>query len=297
MKEFTSRPKLVSIVIPVYNGLPELDDQLDGLAKQDYPYPYEVLVSDNGSDDGLRDHIVGHRLTAVLRLRYIDSSAKRGAPFARNNAARIADGDFLAFVDQDDRVHAGWLSALVRAAADYDAVGGAVEVDSLNTAEVAAWRPMPHPEAGFPTHYLPYAHGNNTSYWRYAFEKIGGYDEDLIIAGDDVDITWRLQQAGLRFGHAPDAVVAYRLRTNYLDIWRQALNYGRGATAVYAKHRASGCPRLTFRMTMQSVAIVVLHNPFLRLAWNRIPRGLWTLHAGTLVGRMRESLRLGVYYG
>ncbi|QIS10179.1 glycosyltransferase [Nocardia arthritidis] len=290
-------PEFVSVIIPVHNGLPYLDEQLSGLAAQDYRGPYEVLVSDNGSEDGLREHLSGHPLTARLRLRYVDSSAKRGAPFARNNAARLALGDFLAFVDQDDRVHPGWLSALVRTAADYDAVSGALEVDTLNTPEIAASRPLPAPEDGFPTHWLPYANGNNTSYWRTAFERIGGYDEDLIIAGDDVDISWRLQQAGLRFGHAPDALVAYRLRADYRDEWRQSVNYGYGAVQVYVKHRPNGCPRLPLRATLQSVAITVLHNPYIRLTRRRLPRGLWVLHAGVFVGRMRANLRYHTFYG
>lgn len=287
----------VSIIIPVFNGLPELDEQLAGLAEQDYTGRYEVLISDNGSSDGLREHLEGHPLTAALRLRYIDSSARLGAPYARNHAASFAEGDFLAFVDQDDRVHPGWLSALIRTAADYDAVSGAIEVESLNSPEVARWRPVPAPEDGFPTHYLPYAHGNNTGYWRAAFEKIGGYDEELIIAGDDVDISWRLQQAGLRLGHAPDALVAYRLRTTYRATWRQAYAYGYGATQVYVKHRPLGAPRLSWRDTLTSVTVVVLHNPWIRLTRNRIDRGLWTLHAGVLIGRMRASLRYRTYYG
>ncbi|WP_433662840.1 glycosyltransferase [Nocardia sp. CA-128927] len=289
-------PELVSVIIPVFNGLPDLDEQLAGLAEQDYPGSYEVLVSDNGSGDGLAEHVDGHPLTATLGLRYVDSSAIRGPSYARNNGAAVADGDFLAFVDQDDRVHPGWLSALVRTAADYDAVSGAVEVATLNSPQVAAWRPMPAPEDGFPTHYLPYAHGNNAGYWRTAFDKVGGYDESLF-GGDDVDISWRMQQAGLRFGHAAGALVAYRLRTTYRDTWRQALGYGRGAVDVYAKHRPLGCPRLPFHATWFSIVLVVLHNPFIRLTRNRISRGLWTLHAGVLVGRIQGSLRHRVYYG
>ncbi|WP_378738536.1 glycosyltransferase [Nocardia brasiliensis] len=290
------KPELVSVIIPVFNGLPELDEQLAALAEQDYPEPYEVLVSDNGSSDGLAEHIDGHPLTETLRLRYVDSSATQGPSYARNNGAALADGDFLAFVDQDDRVHPGWLSAMVRTAADYDAVSGAVEVTTLNSPEVASWRPVPAPEDGFPTHYLPYAHGNNAGYWRTTFDKVGGYDESLF-GGDDVDISWRIQEAGLRLGHAADALVAYRLRTTYRDTWRQALNYGRGAVAVYAKHRSVGCPRLPFQATWFSIVLVVLHNPFIRLTRNRFPRGLWTLHAGVLVGRIQGSLRHRVYYG
>ncbi|WP_194837554.1 glycosyltransferase family 2 protein [Nocardia sp. XZ_19_369] len=290
------KPELVSVIIPVFNGLPELDEQLDGLAEQDYQGPYEVVISDNGSSDSLAEHIDGHPLTARLRLRYVASSATPGPSYARNNGAALARGDFLAFVDQDDRVHPGWLSAMVRTAADYDAVSGAVEVTTINTPEVARWRPMPAPEDGFPTHYLPYAHGNNAGYWRAAFDKIGGYDESLF-GGDDVDISWRLQEAGLRLGHSADALVAYRLRTTYRDTWRQALNYGRGAVEVYVKHRAAGCPRLPFRATWFSIVLVLLHNPFIPLTRNRVPRGLWTLHAGVLAGRIQAGLRHRTYYG
>ncbi|WP_239004057.1 glycosyltransferase [Nocardia panacis] len=290
-------PEFVSIIIPVYNGLPDLDEQLAGLAEQDYQGSYEVIVSDNGSKDGLREHISNHPLTSRLGLRYVDSSAKRGAPFARNNAAKVAKGEFLAFVDQDDRVYPGWLSALVRTAADYDAVSGALEVTSLNTPEVALSRPLPAPEDGFPTHWLPYANGNNTSYWRSAFEKIGGYDEELIIAGDDVDISWRLQLAGLRFGHASDALVAYRLRHDWDAAWQQSVNYGYGAVQVYVKHRANGCPRLPWQATLQSLLMTVRHNPYIPLTRNRIPHGLWVLHAGVFVGRIRASLRYRTYYG
>lgn len=290
-------PELVSIIIPVYNGLPDLDEQLDGLAQQDYTGEYEVLVSDNGSKDGLREHIAGHPLTEKLRLRYVDSSAKRGAPFARNNAAAVATGDFLAFVDQDDRVHAGWLSAMVRTAAEFDAVSGAIESDSLNDRKSSTWRPVPPPEQGFATHWMPFANGNNTAYWRTAFEKIGGYDESLFTGADDVDISWRLQQSGQKLGHAPDAMIAYRLRRNFRDAWSQCFDYGYTYAEVCMKHQPLGCPRIPFRATLLSLLTAVvcnLLNPFTRKI---VPTGLWIMHTAGLIGRMRANIRHRTYTG
>ncbi|GAB2450683.1 hypothetical protein GCM10027262_74890 [Nocardia tengchongensis] len=165
------KPELVSVIIPVFNGLPLLSTQLEGLAAQEYPDPFEVILSDNGSTDGLIEYLRDHPLSELLRLRRIDSSDRPGAPHARNVGAEAAEGDFLAFTDQDDWVHPGWLSALVEAAAEFDAVGGPIETIRLNTPKVARWRPSPPPEERFDSHYRFWAHGNNIAMWRTCFDK------------------------------------------------------------------------------------------------------------------------------
>ncbi|NNH75947.1 glycosyltransferase [Nocardia uniformis] len=296
-RSVTRRPALVSVIIPVYNGLPDLAEQLEALARQDYVGDYEVLVSDNGSTDGLREYIARQPHSERLRLRYVDSSAKRGAPFARNHAAAVASGDFLVFVDQDDRVYPHWLGALVSAASGADAVGGPIESETLNDRGSVTWRPVPTVEEGFPTHWMPFANGNNTSYWRTAFEAIGGYDEDLINGGDDVDISWRLQQSGLTFAHTPDALVAYRLRRDFRGAWRQCVDYGYGYAQVCIKHRSLGCPRIPTRAMLISLVVATLCNPWNPFTRRRVPRGLWIMHAAGLVGRLKANLRYRTYTG
>ncbi|MGA9869540.1 MAG: glycosyltransferase family A protein, partial [Rhodococcus sp. (in: high G+C Gram-positive bacteria)] len=155
---------LVSVIIPVYNGLPFLDVQLEALAAQDYAGDFEVVVSDNGSNDGTREHVEG--ISSTLTLRCVDASRTRGVSHARNVGIDAARGEFLAIVDHDDAVHPGWLSALVRAAEEFDALGGPSEVDSLNSKEMASWRAVPPPEERFDSIYLPWAKGNNFAMWR-----------------------------------------------------------------------------------------------------------------------------------
>lgn len=288
-------PTLVSIVIPVFNGLPLLDEQLRALAGQDYPDPFEVIICDNGSTDGLRAHLANHPLAERLRLRYLDASGRSGPSYARNVGIAAAAGDFLAFIDADDRVHPGWLSGMIKAAADFDAVGGASEVESLNSPKVATWRPMPAPDKLLETHYLPFANGNNIGFWRSTLDRIGGYDEDLI-TGEDVDISWRVQQSGLTLGAAPDALTAYRLRPTLRGVWRQAYGYGLGMPQVYVKHRPNGFRRLPLRGVLMTIAIVFLHNPVLPLTRHRVSTGLWVLHTGVVAGRLRGSLRHRTFY-
>lgn len=286
---------LVSVVIPVYNGLPDLDVQLKALAAQDYEGEFEVIVSDNGSTDGTREHVESQ--VSPLDLRCVDASATRGVSHARNVGIDAARGEFIAIVDHDDAVHPGWLTAMTRGAEAFDAVGGPVELHSLNSPEVASWSGVPAPEQRNDSFYLPWAQGNNFGMWRRVVDRVGYYDEDLTTGGDDVDYSWRIQQAGLTLGHVPDAVVAYRLRTTVRSSFRQGRNYGAAACVVARKHRTRGCPNpspaVQIPAHLASIAFLVcVRNPWLPRRFGPTPKMLWAQHVGLQYGALMMRIRL-----
>ena len=61
--------------------------------------------------------------------------------------------------------------------------------------------------------HLPFAVGANVGVTRACFEALDGWSEEYICGGDDIDFSWRAQQAGFRLGMAPQAVIDYRYRT------------------------------------------------------------------------------------
>ncbi|OZE43525.1 hypothetical protein CH256_02580 [Rhodococcus sp. 05-2254-6] len=281
---------LVSIVLPVYNGLPDLDEQLEAIAAQDYAGDVELIISDNGSSDGLRSHL--EELSLPLSIRTVDASAKRGASYARNVGVKAARGDVVALLDHDDVAHPTWVTAMVRALDSFDAVGGALEIESLNSADVAEWRNVPPPGALFPTAYLPYAPGSNFAMRRGVFEKVGDFDEDLIGGAEDVDYSWRIQQAGLTLGHAADALVAYRIRTTVRRSFVQGRAYGHTSYQLSTKHRAAGCPHPSsfVRIPVHAVSILYLatvRNPWLPKMLRPMPVGLWAHYIGIHYGALR----------
>lgn len=278
----------VSVIVPCFNGLPDLDVQLAALADQDYTGEFEVILSDNGSTDGLREHL--DRLNSPLNVRWVDSSDVRGTPHARNVGIAAARGDFLAFTDQDDAVHPGWLTALTRAAQAYDAVGGPIEVETLNSSEVATWRVVPAPEERFDTNYLPYAHGNNFGMWRRVVDEVGTFDESFLGGGEDADYSWRIQEAGLTLGHVPDAMVAYRLRTTVRAAFNQGVGYGRSAWQVTHKHEQNGAEQPRLRELLWFAYGLAIKNPLLPKALSPLPRGMWAMSVGSLRGTV--SMRL-----
>ncbi|WJJ14447.1 glycosyltransferase (plasmid) [Prescottella equi] len=283
---------LVSVIIPAFNAVELIDEQLEALAGQDYTGRFEVLVSDNGSTDGLASHLAAHRLASRLDLRRVDSSGRRGCAHARNVALEHSRGDFIAFCDADDRVHPGWLTALASAAAEFDAVGGGVETTSLNSPLVASWRIMPEPEERFGgTTFLPYAIGCNLAAWRYVFDKVGGFDEALVDGGEDVEMSWRIQFAGFTLGHSPDALVAYRCRPTLRGTWRQQRGYGLSSVQLDQIFAAAGKPTPGAKWYLTVVAAIVLLNPLVPQRISGMPRGRWVAQVGFLAGRLRGLAR------
>ncbi|PTR22848.1 glycosyl transferase family 2 [Rhodococcus sp. OK519] len=289
-------PELVSVIVPAYNARHVIDEQLEALANQDYAGPFEVVVGDNGSTDGLHEHLEAHLLRDRLHLRCVPAPEVRGASHARNAAVAAAAGDLLAFCDADDRAHPGWLSALVEAASQYDMVSGALENMSLNSQEVADRMLMQPPEQGFAfPGFLPFANGCSCAVWRDAYDRAGGWDESYTFAGEDVEFSWRVQLVGGTFGHAPRALMAYRVRTAYRELWNHSARYGEADPRLFKQYRSRGFTRNVFAFPVL-FTLLLLRNPLLPRALTRLSTGQWLIYAGRMVGRVRGSIRYRVYF-
>src|SRR2546428_104658 len=64
---------------------------------------------------------------------------------------------------------------------------------------------------------------------------IGGFDLQFRVAGDDVDVCWRLQERGWTIGFHPAAMVWHHRRNSIRAYWRQQLGYGRAEAMLERK--------------------------------------------------------------
>jgi GT2 family glycosyltransferase len=229
---FLSKPPRVSIVVCSYNGGRTLTQCLRSLGALDYP-DYEVIVVDDGSTDDTR---------AIL-LQFPDVRAihqpNRGLSVARNVGLQAATGEIIAYTDSDCFADADWLTHLVyqlqRSGAD--AVGGPnlTPEDGWLAACVAA-------SPGQPTHVLEsdqiaeHIPGCNMAFRRAALLTINGFDPQYRKAGDDVDLCWRLQQAGKWITFAPAAFVWHHRRQGPRAYLKQQAGYGEAESLLYFKH-------------------------------------------------------------
>lgn len=226
----------VSVIVIVRDGAATIRRQLDALAGQTEAPPFEVLVVDNGSRDGTGEVVrawIADGIGAATSARLVDASDVEGIPAVRNLGAREARGRVLAWCDADDAVRTGW----VRAMAELQA--------GLAGGRILAWRPDGSPDhAAFgpgltATPYLPHAGNCNLAVVREHFFEVGAYDESLPVYGcEDVDISWRIQEAGYPIHYFPDAVVDFSI-TPRARVLRKTFRSAKARMAVGIRHPES----------------------------------------------------------
>jgi glycosyltransferase involved in cell wall biosynthesis len=279
----------VSVVIPVLNGAATLGQQLAALASQTYAGPWEVVVADNGSTDGTAE-LVAAWTGRVPGLRTVDASARRGTNHARNVGADAAEGRLLAFCDADDVATPGWLAALVAGLEHHDLAGGRLDEVALNDPMVRAWR-WDRDSAGLPRalRFLPYAVSANLAMRADVLAGLGGWNEDYLRGGSEIELCWRAQLAGYRLGYVPEAVMRYRHRSSRGAFLYQQYEYGRAEVQLYRAFRPRGLPRQRISRSCWAWAWTLVHLPDL---W-RSPahQGRWLRKAAFRVGRLHGSVR------
>ena len=213
----------ISVAVCSYNGSRTVRQTLEGLSRVEYP-DFETIVVDDGSTD----------TTAAIAAEYdcrVISTPNAGLSGARNVAMRAADGEIIAYIDDDAIPDPHWLQYLVRNFSDADvAMVGGPNITPPNSNAVAE---CVHHAPGGPTHVLltdviaEHLPGCNMAIRKSCLETIGGFDPRFRVAGDDVDVCWRLQQHGWKLLFSPGAMVLHQRRDSVRSYWKQQVGYGR----------------------------------------------------------------------
>jgi glycosyltransferase involved in cell wall biosynthesis len=184
-----SAEPLVSVVIPCYNQAHFLGEALESVLAQGYGQ-IEIFVVDDGSSDNTRR--VTERYPEVRYRR----QENRGAAAARNAGIAETQGEFLVFLDADDRllpwaVETG-VGALLETRAIACAVGACRDIGPGGEALEAPDQALVHRD-----HYLALLKscfilsGSSVVFSRWCLEAVGGFDQSYP-AGDDYDLYLRI---------------------------------------------------------------------------------------------------------
>jgi Glycosyltransferases involved in cell wall biogenesis len=102
---------MISVIVPVYNVENYLEDCLDSIAKQSYA-DFEVLMVDDCTPDRSGE-ICGKFAARDSRFILLRREKNGGLSAARNTGLREAKGEYIAFVDSDDKIEPNYLEALM----------------------------------------------------------------------------------------------------------------------------------------------------------------------------------------
>ena len=193
--------RLVSAVVPVFNGKRFLVEALASIAAQTYA-PVEVILVDDGSTDGSADLVVGFPAVQVLR------QTNRGVAAARNAGVAASRGELIAFLDQDDRWTADKLALQVRRMTQRRDLAFTLAHQRLFL-EPGAVRPGWLRPEHLEVEQIGYLPGTLVA-WRRTFERVGAFEEADPIASD-TDWFLRAADAGLGMEIMPEVLLERRI--------------------------------------------------------------------------------------
>ena len=269
----------LSVIIPTYRRPRLLCEALEALNQQTYPASqYEVLVADDGSQDGTLSAL--QQQASLMRPRTVVlSCTHRGPAAARNQGIAAAQGEILLFLD-DDVIATPTLLA--------EHMGIHEKSSEIAVLGMVEWFSTPPPTAfmrflaprGPLFHYhtirdfraasFKHFYALNISLERSWFTSIRFDEESFPFAAlEDSELGYRLFQKGLRIVFHPKALAYHRHTYTPEEFWRRMETVGASASTLLRKH------------------------PELR--WHYLPPGL--LFAGRLMGWFTRFEQLAPFFG
>lgn len=228
----------VSIIIAARGRHTSTRSCVTSLLALDYPGPSpEIIVVDDASEPPLAPAL------ACLPIRLIRLERNAGQSAARNLAAVEADGELLAFIDNDCLADPSWLRALIPHLGDprLAIVGGRVCALPASGC-VAAFEAVRSPLdmgaiAGSvgPGEVVAYLPTCNFVICRDAFLAAGGFVPEMRL-GEDVDLTWRVLRTGARAWYVPAADVTHHHREQLGPLLRRRSDYASSEADLQLRH-------------------------------------------------------------
>ncbi len=267
--EVLSPYPLVSVIMPIRNEARFIERSLGSVLAQDYPSErMEVIIVDGMSDDGTREIVqqmincmttdygrrttddrlrttdCGRQITGIPTIILLDNPS-RIVPTALNIGLKHARGDVIIRVDGHCEIAPDYVRRCVEVLQETgaDCVGGLQRAvgEGWIGRTIALTTSSPFGVGSARFHYDERPGWVDTvylgAYHRKVFDRIGGFDEELVRNQDD-EFNFRLIQAGGKIWLDPSIRSVYYSRASLKSLWRQYFQYGFYKVRVIQKRKA-----------------------------------------------------------
>jgi len=234
----------VSVVIPNFNRVSDLEKCLRSLLRLATDFVYEVIVVDNASTDNsvtmIKD-LFPHVIVVEMDRNYLFAKAC-------NEGIRSSRGRYVALLNNDAEVDPDWLQALKDTLDSHANVGSCASrvffydqrdtLDSVGDCYMISGSPqkighLVKAEGNYLAPKLIFGASASSSIYRRAMlDRIGLLDEDLFFSHEDVDLSFRAQLMGYKCLYVPTAVVYHKvsatigyLSSNYVYLSQRNIEF------------------------------------------------------------------------
>jgi succinoglycan biosynthesis protein ExoM len=288
----------LSVCIATYRRNDRLTEVLDDLQQQTL-LPDQVVVVDNEAEGGARSVIEEFRARgAPFRIDYA-VQRERNIARTRNRTVELAEGEWLAFIDDDERAPVEWLQHLMEAAERYQAHGVLSPVEPRLPAQTPDWirrgrfYDFPHQPEGAEVPLNCMRFGNVLLRGESLRALPGPFDERYALGtGEDGDLLVRLVRKGARIVWTETALVFEPIEPSRISLrWllRRAYSGGQefGRQTLRGVYAPAGRVRSAVFLLRVSLQIVLAAG----LALICLPAGLhlaarWTITLWANLGKL-----------
>lgn len=254
----------VEVVVPVYRHAAALERCLASLQAEGLP----VTVVDDASPRADAARIRQTAETYGARLIVLPKNGGPGA--ARNAGFRATTAPFVAFIDADVCAAPDWVARLRPLFEDplLGAVGPRVRPDLRGTGTIELYEETrseldmgPEPSRvvyGVPVGWLPSA----SVIVRRAAVTDPPFEPGLRV-GEDVDLFWRMDEAGWTVRYAPDVINHHEVRTSLKDFIGRRAGYGGSAADLERRHPRRLIPARPSLSGLAVLTAVALRKPWI----------------------------------
>jgi GT2 family glycosyltransferase len=263
---------------------------LDGLARQEKPPAFEVIVSVDGA--GTPDFDGAELHPQCARLVLVRLGTPQGVSVARNRAVERADGEILGFLDDDTVPEPDWLNRLASCLPDQSAaVAGRIIEKHDHTAlgqlrELAFRQRHVHNFTRIATGHggVDSVNGGNCGFRTAVFRELGGFDPSFR-KSQDRDLARRAVLAGHRVSYAQDLVVTHAATYTVKGFLRGRYRAGRAARVMQRLSGSTSVGPVRTKTTYGDGPITLAQRHGLRLGIAALA-SLAAHHAGWITGSL-----------
>jgi succinoglycan biosynthesis protein ExoM len=287
----------ISVCIATYKRPDKLDALLGDLAQQEL-LPDEVVVVDNETTGGARAVVERRQSCMPFPIKYA-IQPERSIALTRNLTVELAEGSWLAFIDDDERAPASWLRQLVEAVSQYEADGILAPVIPLVPEDAPAWirrgkfYDFPRSASGTVVPLNRMRFGNVLLRGERLRREPGPFDPAYrLMTGEDCDLLSRMATNGAKIVWCDEAIVTEPVEAKRLSLkWilMRALSGGQeyarnSLDGTYGKVTAIKRVALFTKALLQLLTALGLAAVTLPLGRHRA--ALWLMRAWANLGKL-----------
>jgi GT2 family glycosyltransferase len=287
MKLNMENPK-VSIIIPHWNGIDILTECLESLTLTEYDN-FEIIVVDNASTDGSPDLVTLN----FPQINLVENSENFGYAGGCNRGAKIANGEYLVFLNNDTIQEPNWLFPLVdflklnskvaavqpkilnyydRTKFDYaGGAGGWLDILGFPFARGRIFQELEEDKGQYDS-MRPVFWTSGTAFMvrKVDFELVGGFDESFFAHQEEVDLCWKFHLVNKETWAIPSSVVYHKnaVTLPMFSLKKQYLNHRNSLQMVLSNY---SLPLALYILPIRfSLEFVALSYALLRMDFNHV---------------------------